>query len=295
MRLIREIHEEKHAAEKPCISFEFFPPKTPAGDAALLEKHIPELMELRPDYCSVTYGAGGSTRDKTADIVEEIQNRHGLTAMMHLTCVNATTDELQTVIGDAKARGIRNILALRGDPPSGGAFETTPGGLEFSYQLVEMLRNDGSFSIGTAGFPEGHIACAEGREVDWERLARKIECGADFVITQLFFNNEDYYQFRDHLTQKLGVDVPLIPGVLPIISAGLIKRFTQLCGAKLPGTLVEELEARGDDDEAVKEFGIDFATKQISDLLKNGAPGIHFYTLNKAYSTKKILQNLELA
>ncbi len=295
MRLIRDIHEEKHAAGKPCISFEFFPPRTPEGDAALMEKHIPELMELKPDYCSVTYGAGGSTRDKTADIVEEIQKKHGLTAMMHLTCVNATKDELLSVVGDAKARGIRNILALRGDPPSGGEFVATPGGFEFSYQLVEMLKSDGSLSIGTAGFPEGHIACTEGKEVDWERLARKIDCGADFVITQLFFDNEDYFRFRDHLTQNLGVTVPLIPGILPIISTGLIKRFTQLCGAKLPDLLVAELEKRAEDDEAVKEFGIEFATQQIAELLKNGAPGLHFYTLNKAHSTKRILGNLGLA
>lgn len=295
MRFIRDIHEERHAAGKPCISFEFFPPKTPEGDAALLEKHIPALMELKPDYCSVTYGAGGTTREKTIDIVEAIQNTHQLTAMMHLTCVNATRAELEEVVADAKSRGVKNLLALRGDPPAGGDFAATPGGFEYSYQLVEMLKATGDFSIGTAGFPEGHIACKEGKIVDWQRLANKVSCGADFIVTQLFFDNADYFEFADHLRNQLGVTVPIIPGVLPIISAGLIKRFTQLCGAKLPDELVEELEARADDDDAVKEFGVEFATRQIRELLDRGAPGVHFYTLNKADSTAKILRNLGLA
>ncbi|MGB0581397.1 MAG: methylenetetrahydrofolate reductase [NAD(P)H] [Limisphaerales bacterium] len=295
MRFIRDIHEERHAEGKPCISFEFFPPKTPEGDKALLEKHIPELMQLKPDYCSVTYGAGGSTKDKTADIVQSIQDRHQLTAMMHLTCVNATQAELDGVVADAKNRGVQNLLALRGDPPNGGDFEVTDGGFEFSYQLVEMLKAKGDFSIGTAGFPEGHIHCTEGKLVDWERLANKVKCGADFVITQLFFDNADYFEMVDHLRSQHDVQVPIIPGVLPIVSAGLIKRFTQLCGAKLPDTLVQELEARAEDDAAVKEFGIEFATKQVRELLDRGAPGIHFYTLNKAYSTRRIMENLGLA
>lgn len=295
MRFIRDIHAEKHAESKPCISFEFFPPKTEAGDKALLEKHIPELMDLKPDYCSVTYGAGGSTRDKTIGIVESIQNQHQLTTMMHLTCVNARRSELEEVVNDAKDRGVKNLLALRGDPPGGGDFEVAEGGFEFSYQLVEMLKAKGDFSIGTAGFPEGHIHCTEGKIVDWQRLANKVKCGADFVITQLFFDNKDYFEFVDHLRDKHGITVPIIPGILPIVSAGLIKRFTEMCGANLPESLLKELEARADDDEAVKEFGIEFATSQIKELLERGAPGVHFYTLNKAHSTAKIMQNLGLA
>ncbi len=295
MRFIRDIHTERQAEGKPCISFEFFPAKTPEGDKALMEKHIPELMQLQPDYCSVTYGAGGTTKDKTADIVESIQNTHQLTTMMHLTCVNATRAELEGVVADAKSRGVKNLLALRGDPPGGGDFNVTDGGFEFSYQLVEMLKGMDEFSIGTAGFPEGHIHCPEGRKVDWERLANKVKCGADFVVTQLFFNNADYFEMVDYLRNEHGVTVPIIPGVLPIISAGLIKRFTQMCGAKLPEALVKELEARAEDDNAVKEFGIEFATQQIRELLDRGAPGVHFYTLNKAHSTGKIMQNLGLA
>src|SRR5882762_2460356 len=190
MRLVRDIYAAKRAAGKPVISFEFFPPKTEEGDRNLFEKTIPALMHLRPDYCSVTYGAGGSTREKTLMIVDRIQRQHGLTAMAHLTCVNSTQAQLREVIEQARGLGIKNILALRGDPPGGnGVFTKTEGGFEFSYQLVGFIRELGGFSIGTAGFPEGHIACKEGKYVDWSRLKNKIDCGADFVITQLFFDN----------------------------------------------------------------------------------------------------------
>src|SRR6266511_4226009 len=181
-----------------------------------------------------------------------------------------------------------------GDPPGGtGEFQRTEGGFEFSYQLVEFVRQAGGFSIGVAGFPEGHIACKEGKHVDWQRLKNKIDQGADFVITQLFFNNRDYFEFRDYLT-KLGVGVPLVPGIVPVLSAAQIKKFTALCGADLPQTLLNELEKRGDDDEAVIEYGIEYATNQCRELLREGAPGIHFYTLNKARSTTAILKNLLL-
>ncbi|HEY2952789.1 MAG TPA: methylenetetrahydrofolate reductase [NAD(P)H] [Verrucomicrobiae bacterium] len=284
----------KTAANKPVISFEFFPPKTDEGDRNLLEKTIPALMQLMPDYCSVTYGAGGSTRDKTLMIVDRIQRQHGLTAMAHLTCVNSTREQLREVIEQARGLGIRNILALRGDPPGGnGVFTKTEGGFEFSYQLVKFLKELGGFSIGTAGFPEGHIACKEGKHVDWQRLQAKIDCGADFVLTQLFFNNRDFFEFRDYLT-KLGVRVPICPGIIPIQSASQIKRFTALCGADLPAPLVAQLEKFGDDDEATTEFGIEYATKQCEELLGGGVPGIHFYTLNKARSTTAIVKNLGL-
>jgi methylenetetrahydrofolate reductase (NADPH) len=295
MKFIRDIHAAKKAAGQPVVSFEFFPPKTDEGDRNLLEKTIPALLRLKPDYCSVTYGAGGSTRDKTLMIVDRIQREHGLTAMSHLTCVNATKGELRAVIEQARALGIKNILALRGDPPGGnGEFQKTPGGFEFSRELVAFLKELGGFSIGTAGFPEGHIACTEGREVDWRRLQEKIDAGADFVLTQLFFDNADFYRFRDHLT-KLGVTVPICPGIIPIMSTSQIKRFTALCGSKLPAPLLTKLETLGDNDEAATAYGIDYATAQCADLLKNGTPGIHFYTLNKPHSTTAIVKNLGLA
>jgi methylenetetrahydrofolate reductase (NADPH) len=294
MQFIRDIHARKAAARLPVISFEFFPPKTDEGDRSLLEKTIPALKELQPDYCSVTYGAGGSTREKTLRIVDRIQRQHNLTAMSHLTCVGSTEEQLRAVLLEARALGINNILALRGDPPDGGDFKKTEGGFEFSYQLVAFIKEMGGFCIGTAGFPEGHIACKEGREVDWNRLKAKIDCGADFVLTQLFFNNEDFFRFRDHLTKR-GVTVPVCPGIITILSASQIKRFTALCGAELPAPLLKSLEQYTDNDEACADFGIDYATQQCEGLLCSGVPGLHFYTLNKARSTTQVLRNLGLA
>lgn len=290
---IRDIHEACRKAGRPAISFEFFPPKTDEGDRTLLEKTVPALMPLKPDYCSVTYGAGGSTREKTLNIVERIQNEHGLTSMAHLTCVNSTKEQLTDVIEDARRRGILNILALRGDPPGGGGPWThTPGGFLYSRELVAYLRELGGFSIGTAGFPEGHIAQTAGKEVDWGYLRDKVEAGADFIITQLFFDNEDFFRFSDYMTSKLGVTVPLIPGIFPVISGKQAKKFTELCGSKLPEAFANRLDALGDDDEAAVKFGIEYATEQCEGLLKFGVPGLHFYTLNKVRSSAEILQNL---
>jgi methylenetetrahydrofolate reductase (NADPH) len=292
MRLIRDIYREKAGSGRPVISFEFFPPKTEEGDRNLLEKTIPALLKLQPDFCSVTYGAGGSTRDKTLTIVDRIQKEHRLPAMSHLTCVNATAAELSDYLDQAKARGICNILALRGDPPGGtGEFKITRGGFAYSWQLVDLIRSKGGFSIGTAGFPEGHIACKEGKYVDWGYLKEKVDRGADFVITQLFFDNADFHEFRDHLA-KLGVNVPIVPGILPILSAAQIKRFTALCGARLPEGLVHELDKFGEDEASATAYGIDFATRQCEELLRQGVPGLHLYTLNKVHSTSRIMENL---
>src|SRR5580700_5849302 len=282
MQFIRDIHARKAALRQPVVSFEFFPPKTDEGDRTLLEKTIPALKEARPDYCSVTYGAGGGTRDKTLGIVARIQREHQIVAMSHLTCVNAKVEELRQVLLEARELGIKNILALRGDPPgANGEFKKTAGGFEFSCQLVGFIKEMGGFCVGTAGFPEGHIACKEGRELDWDRLKAKIDYGADFVLTQLFFNNADFFRFRDYLAKK-GVSVPICPGIIPILSAHQIKRFTAMCGAILPASLVGRLEGYVDNDEACAEFGIQYATEQCAELLRGGVPGLHFYTLNKA-------------
>jgi methylenetetrahydrofolate reductase (NADPH) len=294
MQLIRDIYAAKRAAGKPVVSLEFFPPKTPEGDKALLEKHIPALKEVKPDFCSVTYGAGGSTRDKTLMIVDRIQREHGLTALAHLTCVNHTREQVGELLQKIKNVGCRNILALRGDPPGGGEFQATPGGFEYSSHLVKFIREQNDFSIGCAGFPEGHVACKAGKEVDWQHLKAKIDAGADFVITQLFFDNDDYFRFRDHLT-KIGVTVPLVPGMISIVSAPGIRKFTQVCGAKIPSALNTELEKYLNDDAGAAEFGIEYCTKQCEELLKAGGPGLHFYTLNKAAATVRVLQNLGLA
>ena len=293
MQLIRDIYAAKKLAGHPVISFEFFPPKTDEGDRNLLEKTLPALKETNPDFCSVTYGAGGSTRDKTLMIVDRIQ-KQGVTALAHLTCVNHIREEVGAMLEKIRALGCKNILALRGDPPGGGEFVPTPGGFEFSSQLVRFLRETNGFSIGVAGFPEGHIACKEGKLVDWQRLKEKIDAGADFVLTQLFFDNADFLEFRDHLTRN-GIKVPIVPGIISILSATQIKKFTQLCGSRIPQPLAEKLDQLGTDDAAAAEFGIEYATKQCEELLREGAPGLHFYTLNKANSSVRILKNLGLA
>lgn len=295
MQFIRDIYASKRASGQPVISLEFFPPKTDEGGQNLLEKHIPALLEAEPDFCSVTYGAGGSTRDKTLMIVDRIQRQHGLTALAHLTCVNHTREQVRDVLERIRSLGCKNILALRGDPPGGGEFQPAPGGFEFASQLVQFIQESGDFSVGVAGFPEGHIACKEGRHADWRHLKEKVDAGADFVLTQLFFDNADYFEFRDHIAGRLGVSVPLVPGIVPILSAGQITKFTQLCGAKIPPSLRARLEQLGDDDAATAEFGVEYATRQCEELLRAGVPGLHFYTLNKSRSTVQVLKNLGLA
>ena len=295
MQFIRDIYTAKRAAGRPVISFEFFPPKTGEGDRILLEKQIPALLQAKPDYCSVTYGAGGSTRDKTLMIVDRIQRQHGLTALAHLTCVGHTRGQVRELLEKIRSLGCKNILALRGDPPDGGEFQPTPDGFEFAAQLVKFIRGSGDFSVGAAGFPEGHMACRDGKHADWRHLKEKTDAGADFILTQLFFDNADYFEFRDYVAGKLGVRVPLVPGIISILSAAQITRFTQLCGAKIPPSLRSKLDQLAGNDEAAAEFGIEYATKQCEELLRAGAPGLHFYTLNKSRSTVRVLKNLGLA
>ena len=294
MRFIRDIFGTARTEGRPVISLEFFPTKTEEGERTLLERTIPALGQLNPDFCSVTYGAGGSTRDRTLTIVDRIQREHALTTMAHLTCVNATRSETCEFLNRARRMNVWNILALRGDQPVGGEFYPTDEGFEYSYQLVQFIREVGDYCIGVAGFPEGHVACKEGKHVDWQRLKNKIDRGGDFVITQLFFNNRDYFELRDFLC-GLGVTAPLVPGIIPIVSTSQIKRFVALCGADLPGSLLGELDKRANDDEAMKQFGIEYASRQCEELLAEGVPGLHFYTLNKARSTTAILKNLGLA
>ena len=295
MQLIRDIYAAKGAARQPVISFEFFPPKTEEGVGHLLDRQIPTLRETHPDFCSVTYGAGGSTRDKTLAIVDRIQRQHGLTALAHLTCVGHTRAQVGELLEKIRALGCRNILALRGDPPGGGQFQPAPGGFEFAAELVRFIRESGDFSIGVAGFPEGHLACREGKHADWRHLQEKVDAGADYILTQLFFDNADYFEFRDHLAGRLGVRVPLVPGIIPILSAGQITKFTQLCGAKVPPALRARLDELADQDDAAAEFGIEYATRQCEELLRAGVPGLHFYTLNRARSTVQVLKHLGLA
>ena len=295
-RLVRDFYSNRPSSDRPVISFELFTPKTGEGDRKLIEHTLPELIGLKPDYVSVTYGAGGSTRTKTLTLVDLIQRRYGLTAMAHLTCVGHTKSDIAGILEEAKSLGIRNILALRGDPPVGQeTFSKPEGGFEYSYQLIQFIRGSGNFCIGTAGFPEGHIACQQGKVVDWGYLKNKVESGADFILTQLFFDNADFFRFRDHMVQKLGVTVPICPGVLPILSAKQIARFTKLCGARIPDRLQARLELLASDDDGAREFGIEQATEQCEELMREGVPGLHLYCLNRAQSVSGILRNLGLS
>ena len=279
-------------ADRPVFSFEFFPPKTDDGERNL-ERALHALGPQQPDYVSVTYGAGGTTRDKTIDIVKRIKQDYGMEAMAHLTCVNATVDELRRTLDDMAAAGVENVLALRGDPPQGQQDWTkTEGGLEYSHELVTLLARDYGFTIGAAAFPETHIH-ATSPEEDLTFLKAKVDAGAQFLITQMFFDNAYYFDFVDR-ARAIGIDVPIIPGVMPILSSAGIKRMTELSAAKLPAGLVAELDARAGDDEAVAELGVSYATLQALDLLAGGAPGIHFITLNRSPATRAILSALKV-
>jgi methylenetetrahydrofolate reductase (NADPH) len=275
---------------KPAISFEFFPPKTDAGFQQLLVT-IDELKPIRPTYVSVTYGAGGSTREKTVDLVIRIQRDLGIRAMAHLTCVGHTSAEIGGVLDDLWAGGIRNVLALRGDPPAGQSnFVKTEGGFGYANELVQYAAGKHDFSIAVAGYPEGHPQCLN-RVRDLENLKQKVDAGAKLVITQLFFDNADFYRFRDDAV-KMGINVPIIAGIMPITNVAQIKRFVSMCGAKIPHPLLQKLESLEADPEAVYACGIDYATEQCADLLKNNADGLHYYTLKKSKATVDIAKRL---
>ncbi len=281
------------AAETPVFSFEFFPPKTDAGEQNLYAA-LRELKPLQPSFVSVTYGAGGSSREKTIEIVKRIKDEFGLEAMAHFTCVGATVPQLRETLDEMQAAGIENVLALRGDPPEGQQDWTkTDGGLEYSRELVELIGADYPFAIGAACFPETHIH-AESADADLRYLAEKVDAGVDFLITQMFFDNAFYFDFVAR-ARAAGVQVPIIPGVMPITRVGQVERMAQMCGSEIPDGLRRELHARKDDAEAVRDLGVAYATLQCAELLAAGAPGIHFYTLNRSPATRAILSALRLA
>src|SRR6202790_1951356 len=256
----------------PVFSFEFFPPKTDAGERNLYAA-LAELRTLEPGFVSVTYGAGGSTREKTIEIVKRIREQYGLEAMAHFTCVGATVPQLHETLDEMERAGIDNVLALRGDPPAGQEFWTkTEGGLEYSRELVELIAADYPFAIGAACFPETHIH-AESPEADLEHLVEKVASGVDFLITQLFFENSLYFAFLER-TRAAGIEVPIIPGIMPITHAGQVERMAKMCGASIPDGLRRELHARDEKPEAMLDFGVAYATLQCAELLAGGAPGI---------------------
>ena len=290
------IDERIASGGEPAFSFEFYPPRTPEGEENLAAA-LTELARLDPTYVSVTYGAGGSAeqKQKTIEIVSRIKADHGLEAMAHLTCVGASVEDLRTTLDRMRDAGIVNVLALRGDPPQGVAaheWRAAEGGLTYSRELIELIRANYDFSVGAACFPEVHLA-AESAESDLRYTREKVEAGARFLITQLFFDNAVYYDFVAR-ARDAGIDVPIIPGIMPITNVTQIRRFTSMCGASIPEGLRRELELRADQPDAVADFGVAYATMQCADLLANGAPGIHFYTLNRSPSTRAILSALRV-
>jgi methylenetetrahydrofolate reductase (NADPH) len=274
------------------FSIEFFPPKTPEGDAALF-REVEILKTLNPAFCSVTYGAGGSTRDKTVEIVTRLHDDVGLEVMCHLTVVDQSKDDVRAVLNRLKANRIENIIALAGDPPKGVTdWRPHPEGFHYSTELVQEAAAYNWFSIAVAGFPEVHPR-AESRESDLRYLKLKVDAGADAVITQLFFDNEDYYRYVDDC-RKIGIKVPIVPGILPVQSTAQTRRFAAMCGSKIPARLDGLLVKVESDAAAELDLGIEYATEQCEGLLRFGVPGIHFYSLNKSRSVKAIFENLSL-
>src|SRR5918998_3832097 len=275
---------------RPVFSFEFFPPKTEEGQRTL-GASLEVLRDDAPDFVSMTYGAGGTTRNSTVELTRWIKQDLGIEAMAHLSCVGEPRERLVEILHEIDAAGVDNVLALRGDPPRGETeWRPHPGGLHYSVELIRLVREHFDFCVGAACFPEIHPDAPD-RDSDLEYARAKQEAGASFLITQLFFDNELYFEFVEE-ARVAGISVPIVPGIMPITNVGQIKRFTEMCGASIPDELERELNGRADDPEAVAELGVAYATLQCSDLLARGAPGVHFYTLNRSPATRAILAAL---
>ena len=289
--LLENILEAKKKAGEPSISFEFFPPKTDKGEANLWQC-IQELSPLNPAFVSVTYGAGGSTQDRTRRIVERIKHETSLEPMAHLTCVGSTQEDLAELLGQYKKSGMKNILALRGDAPEGAdKFEAVKGGFSYATDLVKFVREQKAFSIAVATYPEGHPESAGGMADDLKYLKIKQDEGAIAAITQYFFDNDVYYRFREQ-AEKLGITIPIIPGIMPIGNYEQIVRFSAMCGASIPDWLHEKMQPLADDLDAVKAMGVEVATQQCQNLLANDVAGLHIYALNKSEASLAICKSL---
>jgi methylenetetrahydrofolate reductase (NADPH) len=286
---IRELLKDN----KRTLSFEFFPPKR-EGNIDSLYLAIKELIALTPSFVSVTYGAGGSTRDKTVEIASKIKNDFGQEVLAHLTCVQSTRDDIAEILDDLKQHNIENILALRGDPPGDeDIFQKAEGGFGYANELVEFIHSRNQFSIGVAGYPEGHIE-APNLETDIFNLKRKVKAGADFIITQICFDNDSIYRFRDRAL-SLGIEVPIIAGIFPVFNFKQIERMTTLCGATIPSNLKRSLSRVNENNEEVEKYGIEYAIRQSEELLKNDIAGLHFYSMNKSSHVIKIVEELAIS
>ena len=288
------IHLADHYASEQCaISFELFPPKTDAG-MKTLEKNVARLKEFGPAFFTCTYGAGGSTQTRTLDVVQRVKELTGLPIASHLTCVGATVEQLRQYLAKAKQRGADYIVALRGDPPQGSdSFQAVEGGLHYANELVELIQQSfpNQFGIAVAGYPEVHQEAPDAR-TDLENLKRKVDAGADVVVTQLFYDNADFYRFRDQC-QAAGIAVPIVPGILPVTNFKQAQRIANMCKAKIPAPMASAMQERDDADYQFK-IGVDHARAQSIDLIENGVPGIHYYVLNKSDAAGQLLDGLSL-
>ena len=279
-------------ADEPVFSFEFFPPKSDAGER-VLGLALESLRQLAPDFVSVTYGAGGSTRARTLELTKWIKHELGIEAMAHLSCVGSTREELSAILDDMGAAGIENVLALRGDPPQGETdWRPHPGGLSYSTELAALIRDGSDACIGAACFPEVHPQAPDLAH-DLRFLKEKVASGVSFLVTNLFLDTELYFRFVEE-ARAAGIEVPIVPGIMPITNLRQIKTMTDMCGASIPPALREALEWRSHDPDAVLQLGVSYATLQCAELLAGGAPGIHFYTLNRSHATRAILSALKL-
>jgi methylenetetrahydrofolate reductase (NADPH) len=281
-----------YSTNRRTLSFEVFPPARDGSIKDLLTV-VHELARLEPDFISVTYGAGGGTQDMSLEIASEIKNNIGLEVLAHLTCVQAKKADIACILNDFKKENIKNILAMRGDPPQGEqVFQKTEGGFGYANELVEFIKANYNFSIGVAGYPEKHVE-APNLIVDMENLKRKVDAGADFIITQLFFDNDDFYRFRD-MAQNKGIDIPIIPGIFPVFNYKQIAKIASLCGAKIPALLHDKLARVSENNNEVAKYGTEYAIRQSQDLLDNGTEGLHFYSMNKSRHVTKIVRELDL-
>ena len=286
------IDEIIQSSGEPVFSFEFFPPRTPEGEATLRET-LALLGDLSPSFVSVTYGAGGTTRARTVEITKWIKQELGIEAMAHLSCVGEPVERLREILDEIGEAGIENVLALRGDAPRGeAAWKPHPGGLKYSTELAALISEDYGYCIGAACFPEVHPEATD-LASDLRFLKEKVAAGARFLVTQLFFDNELYFDFVRQ-ARAVGIDVPIVAGIMPITNVKQITTITGMCGATIPPGVMAELERRADDPDAVLQFGVAYAAQQCADLLRRGAPGIHFYTLNRSPATRAILSSLKL-
>jgi methylenetetrahydrofolate reductase (NADPH) len=282
---------QAYGPDKFGLSFELFPPKTEAGVLGL-QVHLDRLAAFKPSYMTCTYGAGGSTQNRTLEVISSVKQQYDIPVATHLTCVGSTVDQLRSYLERARILGVNNVVALRGDPPKGeDSFKPVEGGFSYANQLVEFIRKEFSdMGIAVAGYPETHVE-SPSPEQDLANLMNKVDAGADVVITQLFYDNADFFSFRDRCV-ALGIKVPIVPGLLPVTNGAQIQRITSLCGAKLPAKFLADLSKHEDGSEGQFEVGVAYAMKQTAELVAADVPGIHYYVLNKSEATERVLKGV---